>query len=104
MAFDTYVQIDGVKGEALDDKHKDWIQVLGFEHEMVQPISATKSSAGGASTGRAHHGDFSITKYLDAASPKLYEALSNGKHLSKVKVEFCRAGGSQVKFMEITLE
>jgi type VI secretion system secreted protein Hcp len=41
---------------------------------------------------------------MDAASPKLYEAVSSGKHFSKAKIEVCRAGGSQVKFMEINLE
>jgi type VI secretion system secreted protein Hcp len=105
MPFDTYVNIDGIKGEALDDKHKDWIQVLGFEHEMLMPVSATKSSAGGASTGRTHHGDFCVSHYLDAASPKLYEALSSGKHISKVVIEVMRAGGTNpVKLMSITLQ
>jgi type VI secretion system secreted protein Hcp len=104
MAFDTFLSIDGVKGESTDDKHKDWIEILSFEHEMVQPVSSTKSSAGGASTGRAHHGDFAVVKYLDLSSPKLYEALSTGKHYSKATIDVCRAGGSQVKFMEIKLE
>jgi type VI secretion system secreted protein Hcp len=102
--FDSFLQLDGVPGEATDDKHKDWIELLSYDHQMAQPVSSTRSSAGGASTGRSQHGDFSITKYIDKASPKLYEAVSNGKHFSKAKIEVCRAGGSQVKFLEITLE
>ena len=101
---DSYLQLDGIPGESTDDKHKDWIEVLSFGHEMLQQTSSTKSSAGGASSGRAQHGDFALTKNVDKASPKLYEAVSNGKHLSKAKIEVCRAGGSQVKFLEITLE
>ena len=27
MAIDAYLQIDGIKGESTDDKHKDWIEV-----------------------------------------------------------------------------
>jgi type VI secretion system secreted protein Hcp len=104
MAYDAYLNLDGVKGEALDDKHKDWIELAGFGHQMTQPVSQTVSSAGGAATGRTQHGDFQIHKYVDAASPKLYEAISNGKHFSKAKIEVCRAGGSQVKFLEINLE
>jgi type VI secretion system secreted protein Hcp len=104
MAFDTYLNIDGIKGESTDDKHKDWIEVLSFSHGMSQPTSSTKSSAGGASTGRVTHQPFQIVKFLDAASPKLYEAISGGKHFSKIKIEVCRAGGSQVKFLEITME
>jgi type VI secretion system secreted protein Hcp len=102
--FDSFLQLDGVPGEATDDKHKDWIELLSYDHQMSQPVSSTRSSAGGASTGRSQHGDFSITKYIDKASPKLYEAVSSGKHFSKAKIEVCRAGGSQVKFLEITLE
>ena len=29
MAFDAYIQIDGIPGEVLDEKNKDWIEVLG---------------------------------------------------------------------------
>ena len=102
--FDTYLQIDGVEGEALDDKHKNWIELVAFNHQMTQPVSQTRSSAGGATTGRTVHGDLIIHKYVDKASPKLYEAVSTGKHFKKMKIEVCRAGGSQVKFLEITLE
>ncbi len=102
--YDAYLNLDGVKGEALDDKHKDWIELAGFAHQITQPVSQTVSSAGGAATGRTQHSDFLVHKYVDAASPKLYEAASNGKHYSKAKIEVCRAGGSQVKFLEINLE
>ena len=27
MAIDVYLQIDGIKGESQDDKHKDWIEL-----------------------------------------------------------------------------
>jgi len=104
MAYDAYLNLDGIKGESLDDKHKDWIELTGFSHGITQPVSQTKSSAGGAATGHTQHGDFGILKYVDAASPKLYEAASNGKHFSKAKIEVCRAGGSQVQFLEINLE
>jgi type VI secretion system secreted protein Hcp len=102
--YDAFLNIDGVKGESLDDKHKDWIELVGFGHQITQPVSQTVSSAGGAATGRTQHGDFLVHKYVDAASPKLYEAASNGKHFAKAKIEVCRAGGSQVKFLEISLE
>src|SRR5437879_583168 len=98
--FDSFLQIEDVKGESLDDKHKDWIEVLSFDHEMNQPVSSTRSTAGGAATGRSQHGDFAVMKFVDKASPKLYEAVSSGKHFKKAKVEVCRAGGGQVKFME----
>jgi type VI secretion system secreted protein Hcp len=103
MSVDMYINLDGIKGESTDDKHKDWIHVLSYSHGISMPVSSTKNTAGGATSGRTQHGDFSITKYVDLASPKLYEAVSNGKHLGTVKFEMCRAGGSQVPFMTITM-
>jgi type VI secretion system secreted protein Hcp len=101
---ESYIKIDGIPGESLDDKHKDWIEVLEVGHEILQPVSSTKSSAGGASTGRTQHGDFIIKKQVDKASAKLNEAVSNGKHLKDATLHMTRAGGSQVVFYEIKLE
>jgi|HubBroStandDraft_1064217.scaffolds.fasta_scaffold469122_1 type VI secretion system secreted protein Hcp len=100
---DMYLNIDGIKGESTDDKHKDWIQLLSYSHGMSMPVSSTKSSAGGATTGRTQHGDFSVTKYIDLASPGLAGAVTSGKHIDKVIFEMCRAGGSQVPFMTVTM-
>ncbi len=104
MAFDTFVFIDGIKGESTDDKHKDWIEVLSFTHGMTQPTSATASSAGGGTAERTEHQDYSIVKLVDKASPKLYELCSSGKHIAKVNIEMCRAGGDKLKYMEVNLE
>jgi len=105
MPSDFYAQLDGVKGESLDADHKDWIEFHGFSHEISQPASATASSAGGATSGRCQHKDFVITKYIDAASPKLYEMCSSGKHMSKVSIELMRSsGGSKVKYLTIEMD
>ena len=104
MEFEGFIKIDGIPGESTDDKHKDWIELVSFSHGMHQAASQTKSSAGGASAGRTEHADFHIAKLIDKASPLIYQACSSGKHLKDVTVEFCRAGGDKVKFMEIKME
>jgi type VI secretion system secreted protein Hcp len=40
-----------------------------------------------APAANVEHKDFSITKLTDAASPKLHEACSTGKHIPKVIIE-----------------
>jgi type VI secretion system secreted protein Hcp len=104
MAFEGYLRIDGIPGECQEDKHKDWIEVLSFDHSIRQPTSATASSAGGASTGQCEHSDFTIVKILDKSSPKLYELCSTGKHIKEVTMELCRAGGDKVKYLEVKME
>ena len=43
-------------------------------------------------------------KYLDKASPKLYEYCSTGQHIKEITLELCRAGGDKLKYMEVKLE
>lgn len=100
MAFDAFIKIDGIPGESTDDKHKDWIEILSYSMGISQPTSGSASTAGGASSERAHFQDFSIVKALDKASPKIAQACASGTHVKEVKVELCRAGGDKVKYME----
>jgi type VI protein secretion system component Hcp len=47
MAIDVYLQIDGIKGESTDDKHRDWIECQSVQWGVLQPKSATASTGGG---------------------------------------------------------
>ncbi|TDR70281.1 Hcp family type VI secretion system effector [Paludibacterium purpuratum] len=104
MAFDAFLKIDGIPGESTDDAHKDWIEILSFDHSLEQPAQATASSAGGATAERVNHGMFVISHSLDKSSPKLYEACCTGKHIKDVTIELCRAGGDKLKYMEVKME
>ena len=37
MAYDSFLKIEGIKGESLDSKHKDEIEVLSFSWGATQP-------------------------------------------------------------------
>jgi type VI secretion system secreted protein Hcp len=100
MAFDCFLNIDGVPGESTDDKHADWIELLSFSHGVSQMSSGAASSGGGRSAERCDHQDFSVVKTLDKASPKLALYCCNGTHIKEVTVELCRAGGDKQKYME----
>jgi len=102
MAFDAFMKINGVVGESTDDQHKEWIELLSFSWGVQQPKSVV-SSAGSLAAERADFGDFSITKVIDKASPKLATACASGEHFSEVKIEVCRAGGDKQKYMEYKL-
>lgn len=102
--FDAFLKIEGIPGESTDDKHKDWIEVLSFSHGITQPVSATSSSAGGATAERTQHEDYVIVKYIDKASPKLYEACSTGQHIKEVTLAMHRAGGDKLQYMEVKME
>jgi len=106
MAIDVYLQIDGIRGESTDDKHKDWIECKSVSWSVSQPRSATASTGGGHTAERCEHQDVTLFKLADLASPVLLQNCSSGKTIPKAKFEFMRADaqGDRVKYFEIELE
>jgi type VI secretion system secreted protein Hcp len=106
MAIDVYLQIDGIKGESTDDKHKDWIECKSVSWSVTQPKSATASTGGGHTAERVEMSDILITKLADLATPILLQTCAAGKTIPKAKLEFMRADGNgeRVKYFEIQLE
>lgn len=105
MALDVYRQIDGIKGESMDDRHKDWIEVSGVHWAIHQPRSATASTGGGHTAERAELSDLLFRKVADLSSPILMQTCAMGKTLSRAKFEFMRADGNgePVKYFEVEL-
>ena len=106
MAIDVYLQIDGIKGESTDDKHKDWIECLSVQFGVSQPRSATASTGGGHTAERCEHQDIALSKLADLSTPILLQTCSAGKTIPKAKFEFMRADGKgeRIKYFEIELE
>lgn len=105
MAADVYLQIEGIKGESQDEKHRDWIEVASIDWGVAQPTAGTVSTAGGHTISRAVFDAVRFTKVVDLSSPKLMELCAQGKTLPKAKLEFFRADGSgPVKYYEVLLE
>ena len=105
MAIDVYLQIDGIKGESADDKHKDWIECKSVNWGVTQPKSATASTGGGHTAERCEHDEIEIAKLADLSSPLLLQTCSSGKTIPKAKFEFMRADGQgeRVKYFEIEI-
>ena len=102
-ATDMFMQIAEIPGEASDENHTDWIQVLSFSHSMKQAVSHDDASAGGRVAQRAILGDFKVSKTLDKASPKLAMALCNGTKLATVEIELVSIGATTA-YMTYKLE
>ncbi|RLC30664.1 MAG: Hcp1 family type VI secretion system effector [Deltaproteobacteria bacterium] len=105
MAADNFLQIEGIKGESTDDKHKDWIEILSYNFGVSQAASlAERSATRGAAGQRADFQDFSIVKLMDKSSPMLFKACAKGDPIKNVKIELCRAGGDKHVYMTYEME
>jgi type VI secretion system secreted protein Hcp len=83
MAFDAFLKIDGIPGESHDDKHKNEIDVISFS------LGVTRQNE----RQRPRVKDFQIVKYIDAASPLLFDAACEGRVVDQALFTLRAAGG-----------
>ena len=101
MAADIFARIGDIKGESLDDKHKDEVDVLSWSWGVSQ--SGSSASGGGGGAGKASFNDFTFTHYLDKASPGLLKACATGEHIKEATITERKAGEGQKEFLTIQM-
>jgi type VI secretion system secreted protein Hcp len=79
--LDYFLKIEGIKGESVDDKHKDEIDVESFSWGVSQ--TSVRSGAGGAAAGKAQFQDFHFTMSVNRSSPQLFLATADGHHIKQ---------------------
>jgi len=103
MAIDIFLKIDGIDGESTDDAHRNWIELLSYDHGLAQSI-IHDVGGGGNAAGRANFQDFSVAKELDRTTPELNSYCASGKQISKIEVELVSVTDDRPTFMKYTLE
>ena len=101
MALDMFIKIGDLKGESVDKKHKEDIDVLAWSWGVSNSGSA--HVGGGAGTGKANVQDLSFTKYIDKCTPDLLLASCNGKHYDKATLVVRKAGETPLEYLTVTM-
>jgi type VI secretion system secreted protein Hcp len=101
MASDIFAKIGDIKGESLDSKHKDEIEVLSFSWGVTNPANIKASGGGGA--GKATFTDLSFLHSIDKASPNLLKACATGAHLKEATITHRKAGKGQQEYLIIKM-
>ncbi|MGH1369531.1 MAG: Hcp family type VI secretion system effector [Maritimibacter sp.] len=104
MAIDSFLELsNNIKGEAQDDKHKDWIDVLSWSWGMSQ--SGTTHMGMGAGGGKVNVQDITLSKYVDAATHDLIKRCCSGEHIEKGQLVVRKAGGSApIDYLKIDMK
>ncbi len=95
-AFDTYMTINGTKqGQFKGERMSEKIALTSVSHDSAM---ATRMA-----TGKRQHGSITITREVDAASPKFFQALSTNEVLRDVTIVFAapRAGARKVQTIDL---
>jgi len=102
MAVDMFLKLEGIKGEAQDEKHKDEIDVLAWSWGMHQ--SGTVHMGSGAGSGKVSVQDLSLTKFVDKSSATLVQHCATGKHITKGKLVVRKAGDKPLEYITIDFD
>jgi len=100
VAIDIFAKLGDIKGESLDDKHKDEIEVLSWSWGVTNGVSVSGTGAG---QGKASFHDLSFTHKIDKASPVLMQACATGVHLKEATITHRKAGKGQQEFLVIKM-
>jgi type VI secretion system secreted protein Hcp len=99
MSADYFLEIDGIKGESNDSKHKDKIQLMSWSWGESQSGSFATNAGGGA--GKVNMQDFSFAMTMNKASPEIMLACATGKHIKKGQLICRKAGEKQQEYLKI---
>jgi type VI secretion system secreted protein Hcp len=105
-----YLKITGpdVKGESASDQGKDLIELLSWSQSVSMPLSsAAPGSNVSVKHGRADFSDFTVSKYQDATSPVLFQAVSGGTNYKSVILSQYMADadtGKTVEYYNVEME
>ncbi|MCC6537797.1 MAG: type VI secretion system tube protein Hcp [Bryobacterales bacterium] len=103
MASDYLLEIDGVKGESVDNKFPGSLEIDSFSWGVSNSGSFSSGTGGGA--GKASAQDFHFVTRCSKASPDLMNRCTTGKAIDKVTLHLRKQGeDGQLEFYTWTME
>ncbi len=102
MALDMFIKIGDISGESADSTHADSIDVVSWSWGASQ--AGTGGQGGGSGAGKVQIQDLTLTKYIDKATPALFQKCCTGDHIDTVLLTVRKAGGKPLEYLKITME
>ena len=102
MPSDIFAKLGDIKGESLDAKHKDEIEVLSFSWGVTNTVTPG-GGGGGGGAGKATFHDLSFVHRIDRASPLLMKACATGTHIKEATLTNRKAGKTQHEYLIVKM-
>lgn len=99
-ASDIFLKLGDIKGESLDSKHKDWIEVLSWSWGTSTGTAKTKRGTAPA----VCINDLVLTKNVDSSSPALIMNGVLGQAAKEATLVMRKAGKEQQEFLIIKMQ
>lgn len=100
-----YLKIDGIDGNVLDAEFEKWIACESINFGVSRDIQVRTGGGANREAHAAHVSEISLSKQMDASSPKLFTESTTGKSHKAVKIQLTQqSDGGTVKYMEYELD
>ncbi|MET0458054.1 MAG: type VI secretion system tube protein Hcp [Ilumatobacteraceae bacterium] len=100
MRESWFLELDGIAGESVDDRHPGEIEIHSWSWGVASSTSGPAGGVGGA--GKAIVDDFQFTTHVSSASPPLLLACANGRRIGSATLTGVRSGGAGAPFTFLT--
>lgn len=101
LRADVFVDIADVKGEASDERHKNWVTCDSVAFGVARAVAVTGANTGLRSS--AQFSEITLNRLLDVSSCDLFFYAAAGGDVGDVVIEFTRPGREPVVYLRIEL-
>ncbi len=98
-----FLKLDKIDGESQVKGFEKQIEIMSYSHNVAMQVTNDVSNTERTS-GRAHVGEMSLTKFVDLSTPSLNECCCSGKVIPTAVLTLCRNdSGNMLPFIVYTL-
>lgn len=98
-----YLKYEGIDGEATHQDHKKWIDIHSLQFGIGRGISSPVGSASNREASEPSVSEITVSKLMDAASPKLFTESATGSTGKEVKIDLVTTGSPGLTYVTYTL-
>lgn len=98
-----YIKYEGIDGEATHETHKKWLDVGSLQWGIGRAISTPSGSTANREASEPSVSEVTITKMMDASSPKFFVESVTGAVGKKVEIHLVTTGSPGVTYAEYIL-
>jgi type VI secretion system secreted protein Hcp len=98
---DYFLKLDGIKGESVDSKHKEEIDLESWSWGATN--AAARATGAGSGAGKVSMQDFHFVMSNNKASPALMLACATGQHIKEATLTCRKAGGDQQEYFLVKM-
>jgi type VI secretion system secreted protein Hcp len=97
------IKLGDIKGESVDSKHKDEIDILSWSWGVTSANTSHVSSGAGA--GQSTVNALVLTKYIDQSSPLIFQSAVKGTAIKEATfvIQKVSGGSRPIEFIKIRL-